>query len=79
MTVVQRYLVINSKGDMRVTQRRPDLKVDEIAVPLKVIIPAAWGSFSPGVDIQMPDPPELETGPEEAVIYGADSINGPNI
>jgi hypothetical protein len=53
------YLIVRASGDMRVTKTRPPLRIDEVAFPLTVSIPATWGRVQPtSIDVALPDPPE---------------------
>lgn len=63
MKTLNRWLVIKADGDVRIRTRRPatgELGYDEFAIPLTINIPDPWGRIaSDGIDITLPEPPEV--------------------
>jgi len=53
------YLVVNGRGDCRLNKRRPLLNWDEVAFPINVQVPQAWGRVydDAAVDVTLPAPP----------------------
>ena len=55
---IKRYLIVTAAGDVRIVQKNPRLRLDEIAVPVTVTLPAGWGRILPdGIEIVLPDVP----------------------
>lgn len=58
------YLVARADGQLRVVNRNPRgrLRWDEVAVPVRVEIPDAWGEVraEDEVVIRFPEPPTIE-------------------
>lgn len=53
---IQKFLIVNGRGDMRVVTRRPSLNFDEVAFPLRVKIPESWGRlYKDEIEIAMPE------------------------
>lgn len=53
------FLVVRADGTMRVTKKRVQLSVDEVAFPLNVSIPKTWGRVQRmSIDVALPEPPE---------------------
>jgi hypothetical protein len=72
MRIVESYLIVNARGDMKIRKTR-QLKYDEIAFRLKVHVPDSWGRVQGNIELEMPDVPMklVETGvihlePDEA-------------
>jgi hypothetical protein len=60
---IRSWLIVRADGSIRVFNKPPGsrLHLDEIAVPVVVHVPAAWGKCrAEGISIQMPEPPEIE-------------------
>ena len=56
---ITRYLIVRSSGDMRVTTKRPRLRLDEVAFKVNVAIPDAWGRVQTDeLSLAFPEPPE---------------------
>lgn len=65
------YLIVRANGDMRVTKKRPALRLDEVAFPLTVSIPRSWGRVQPtSIDVSLPEPPEARVTVAEPEIDG---------
>lgn len=59
---ITKYLVVKATGEMRIVAKTNRLGDDEIAVPLTVNIPKAWGMVdkNQGITIDLPEPPTVE-------------------
>jgi len=59
---VRVYLIVNGRGDCRLTKRRPTLDWDEVAFPINVAIPQGWGVVydAAAVSITLPPAPEVQ-------------------
>jgi len=57
MANARAYLIVNGKGDLRVTKRRPRLSYDEVAFPISVQIPPGWGYIYDATPIELTLPP----------------------
>jgi hypothetical protein len=60
--VIDRFLLVNALGDIRISKRLSarTIREDEVAFRLKIHIPAGWGRQQESViDLQMPDPPTV--------------------
>lgn len=56
---IRGYLVVRADGTMRVTKKRINLAIDEVAFPLSVSIPKTWGRVQAmSIDVALPEPPE---------------------
>lgn len=67
--VTKGYLIVRATGDMRVTKKRPPLRIDEVAFPLTVSIPATWGRVqATSIDVQLPEPPEARVTVDDGEI-----------
>jgi hypothetical protein len=51
------YLVVNGRGELRLTKRRPRLTYDEVAFPVVVQIPEGWGCIYDQSPIELNLPP----------------------
>lgn len=64
MTIYKKFLVVKANGEMKLASpksNRPKLESDEIAVPIVVHIPDAWGTvYNDQIDIGMPGPPGID-------------------
>ena len=63
------YLVIGADRKVRVA-RRPQIRVDEIAIAINLTFPDTWGRVVSSIDITVPDfTPDVEVdepaGPED--------------
>ena len=69
-----RYLVISAELRMRITSRFPNLRADEIAIPLRFDVPDGWGRAQPPIDITLPDfaPTAVEVSEAEFSVDLAD-------
>jgi hypothetical protein len=69
--VTRGYLVVRATGEMRVTKTRTALRIDEVAFPLTVTIPATWGRVQPtSIDVALPEPPEARVTVEDGQVDG---------
>lgn len=63
---ISKWLVVRADGEVRIVGRQRALRLrnDEIAVPLDVSVPDAWGEVDheQGVVIEMPPPPSIAQG-----------------
>lgn len=57
---VKGHLVVRASGEMRVVRGTPKrLRIDEVAFPLSVTIPATWGRVqATTITVALPEPPE---------------------
>jgi len=53
-TVVRRWLIVRADKTMRVTQRKPYLRWDEVAFRLVLTVPDGWGQEVGTVDLEIP-------------------------
>lgn len=62
--IYKRLLVVRADGATRIvnTPHRARLGADEVAYPLTINLPDAWGKVDRNreITVQMPDPPEVE-------------------
>lgn len=59
---IKHWLIVRADGTLRINAKNPSgrLGVDEIAVPIEVTIPEAWGRVrTAAISITMPEPPEI--------------------
>lgn len=55
------FLIVKADGTARVNTKPRSLSIDEIAVPLTINIPDAWGkAAAEGITINMPEPPTVD-------------------
>lgn len=61
--ISKKFIVVRADGNIRIvgSQRAPRLRMDEVAVPLNITIPDAWGEIdvTQAITIDMPPPPKL--------------------
>lgn len=61
MKTIRRYLIVRASGDLRLTTRRPTLRLDEVAYPLTVNVPDSWGRLATlSLDVTLPEAPTVE-------------------
>lgn len=61
------YLVVRADGEMRVTKKRVNLRIDEVAFPLNVTVPQMWGRVqTTTIDVVLPEPPEARVSVGDA-------------
>lgn len=60
---VRVYLVVNGRGECKLTKRRPTLNWDEVAFPITVAVPPGWGRVYDeyALTLEIPPPPEPQT------------------
>jgi hypothetical protein len=54
----QKFLIVTSAGDARVTTKRPRPKFGEAVYLLTIEIPDAWSGVVGEIDVVMPEPPQ---------------------
>lgn len=60
---IKKLLIVRGDGEVRVgsTARNRRLRIDEIAVPLEIDLPDAWGAIdaSQTIKVDLPNPPTV--------------------
>lgn len=71
MPTVNRWLIVRADSTMRVIQRKPLLRWDEVSFRLRLTVPHGWGEEIGTVDLTIPEgtvlvePEEMETPAKE--------------
>lgn len=73
MDRVRVYLIVDGRGDCRLTKRRPTLDWDQVAFPISVEIPPGWGRVYDAREavLTLPSPPEFAAPVVEGIVEPA--------
>lgn len=62
MPIVKRYLIVRANGDVRAQKTTQRIAADEVAIPIDIDIPKAWGNVDRDqtITIKVPQPPTAQ-------------------
>lgn len=63
MKTKRAFLVVRADGTLRIMQRTPRLRDDEVSIQLNVRYPDGWGKNVGVIDVDIPGPPTAELVP----------------
>lgn len=63
MRTKRAFLVVRADGSVRIMQRIPRLRDDEISVQLNIKYPEGWGKNVGVINVDLPGPPTAEIAP----------------
>lgn len=60
--IIHSYLVVRANGEVRTSKQARRLATDEIAIPIKITLPDAWGGIdrTQAIELKLPGPARIE-------------------